>query len=424
MLTGIIGGGLSGVSLQHFLDGPSEILEKEERTGGLCRTFEKDGFLFDIGGHILFSGDKALLDTITGVLGKNVERRRRNNQILFKDRYVKYPFENGLGGLDKQDTYECLMGYLQNEHPSPTNFKEWMYHVFGDGITDKYLLPYNRKIWKFPPEEMGLDWVERVPRPPLEDIVKSALDIETEGYLHQLYFYYPVRGGIESLIKALGENGSAITTGFEAVEIRRDKQGWVVSDGKGERGYDRLVLTSPVTDALRYFEDVPKDVVDAAGGLRHNAVRIVLVGVDNESLLDKSAVYIPGDDMVAHRICFMGYFSRKMVPKGKSSLVAEITARAGHELRGISDASLTERVVDELHNAGIIDRRDVVVTDVKTIEYAYVLHDIERPKNMAVIGDYFDSLGIHLHGRFSQFEYINMDEVIRRSIELAGRLSR
>ncbi|MBK5093992.1 MAG: NAD(P)-binding protein, partial [Actinobacteria bacterium] len=190
-MIGIIGGGLSGVTLQHFLEAESEILEKEEKPGGLCRTFQKNGFSYDIGGHILFSKDESLMDIVKDVLGNNANYCRRNNQILYKDRYVKYPFENGLGKLDKQDIYECLIGYLMNEYPEPCNFEEWIYHVFGSGIAEKYLVPYNEKIWKVPLEEMGLDWVERVPRPPLEDIVKSALDMETRGYVHQLYFYYP-----------------------------------------------------------------------------------------------------------------------------------------------------------------------------------------------------------------------------------------
>ena len=55
MHIGILGGGISGLTLQRFLEHPSEVLEKAPVPGGLCRTFWKDGFGFDIGGHILFS---------------------------------------------------------------------------------------------------------------------------------------------------------------------------------------------------------------------------------------------------------------------------------------------------------------------------------------------------------------------------------
>ena len=139
--------------------------------------------------------------TWSSLLGDNVHRARRNNKIFYKGRYVKYPFENGLFDLEPQDRFECLYHYIKNDYPPPqTNFKEWIYHHFGKGLAEKYLIPYNEKIWNVPAEELGLEWVDgRVPKPPLEDVIKAAVGVETEGYTHQLYFNYPAHGGIESL---------------------------------------------------------------------------------------------------------------------------------------------------------------------------------------------------------------------------------
>ncbi|HXZ97846.1 MAG TPA: FAD-dependent oxidoreductase, partial [Candidatus Acidoferrum sp.] len=393
-----------------------------ERLGGLCRTFRKGEFAYDIGGHILFSRSPAVLDIIRAVLGKNAGQRRRNNKILFKGRHVKYPFENGLGDLDRWDIYECLIGYLMNNHPKPSNFKEWILHNFGDGIASKYLLPYNEKIWKVPLERIDIDWVERVPKPPLDDIIKSALGIETEGYLHQLNFYYPTTGGIESLVRAFVGDSSKIATGFEVTRIRRSGNGWVVSDAENERYFERIVLTMPIHEAVKCFDDVPAKVLDAVQSLMYNSVRIVLICVDNQSLLDKSAVYIPDPRILPHRVCFMGYFSETMVPDGKSSLIAEITTRRGLEYYGMSDSALTERVAKDLENIGLIDVNKIVTAAVTNVEYGYVIHDLDRRKNIALIRSYFSSKGIELHGRFAEFEYINMDEVIRRSMTLAERL--
>ncbi|MBI4335528.1 MAG: NAD(P)-binding protein, partial [Candidatus Omnitrophica bacterium] len=91
--TGILGGGLAGLSLRYFLRGTAEVLEKEAECGGLCRSIKENGFVFDQGGHILFSKKQELLDIILKVLGDNVERRRRNNKICYNGRFVKYPFE-------------------------------------------------------------------------------------------------------------------------------------------------------------------------------------------------------------------------------------------------------------------------------------------------------------------------------------------
>jgi protoporphyrinogen oxidase len=423
MHIGILGGGLSGVSLQYFLKHHSEILEKENRIGGLCRTFVKNGFYYDIGGHILFSENNNIINFIKKVLGRNINYCQRKNEILFKNKYVKYPFENGIGQLDKKDAYECLLSFLRNDHPKPVNFKEWIYYTFGNGIAERYLIPYNEKIWKNPLEEIGLDWVERVPKPPLEDIVKSAVGIETEGYLHQLHFYYPKEGGIEALIKALQKKDSSVTTGFEVKKIQRRGQDWIVSDGNSEKQFDKLVLTIPVKEAVKYISKIPKKVLDAVNALRHNSVRIILMGVNNESLLNRTALYIPDRNIVAHRICYTGYFSKNMVPKGYSSLIAEVTTHAGHPLYNISPSHLTQRVIHELDKRSIINKRDIICTDVKDIEYAYVIHDLNHKRNTDIIKKFFASIGVELLGRFAEFEYINMDEVINRSRKMADRLN-
>ncbi len=41
-----------------------------------------------------------------------------------------------------------------------------------------------------------MNWVQdRVPQPPVEAVIKSALRTQTEGYTHQLHYYYPRQGG-------------------------------------------------------------------------------------------------------------------------------------------------------------------------------------------------------------------------------------
>ena len=87
---------------------------------------------------------------------------------------------------------------LKRRTEKPKNLEEWCHKNFGRSISEKYLIPYNKKIWKFQLDKIGTEWVERIPKPPTKDVIKSSLGISTEGYKHQLYFYYPKKGGIES----------------------------------------------------------------------------------------------------------------------------------------------------------------------------------------------------------------------------------
>ncbi|MDD4126252.1 MAG: NAD(P)-binding protein, partial [Methanomicrobium sp.] len=215
MKTAILGGGLTGITLARMLNERGEevtVLEKEKETGGLCRSKTENGFTFDIGGsHIIFSRDTEVNDFMCNVLGDNKDKRNRNTKIFFKDAYVKYPFENGLYQLPPEDRFFCINEFVKNlialekgELKEPENFKEWIYHTFGKGIAESYMVPYNEKIWNYPSEKMSHHWVDgRIPRPPVEDIIKSAIGIETEGYTHQSVFTYPIKGGIEALADSI-----------------------------------------------------------------------------------------------------------------------------------------------------------------------------------------------------------------------------
>lgn len=423
MHIGILGGGISGITLHRFLKHPSEVLEKAAVPGGLCRTFWKDGFGFDIGGHILFSKHQHVTELIDRLLGDNINRCRRANQILFKGRYVKYPFENDLAALDKQDAYECLIDYLQADFPAPTNLEEWAYATFGRAISDKYFLAYNRKIWKLEPRDMGLEWVSRIPKPPLEDVVKSALGIATEGYTHQLFFRYPLHGGFEAVVQAMTPPEAKITCGAAIRSIRQEGGGWRVSDGQRDWRFEHLVLAFPVMDAIPCFENVPDEVRQTVDRLRYNALRLGFIAVNNQSLMDKSAVYIPDPTVLPHRVCYMGFFSPNMVRPGTSSLVAETTTRPGDETDRLSDAAFLERLIGDLDRVGIIRKQDVILAETRRIEYAYPVYDRDYTAKVAVLRRYFDSLGIEQLGRFAEFDYINSDECIHRALGLAEQLN-
>lgn len=424
MTVGILGGGITGVAIQRFLEDESVVLEADDEPGGLCRTFWKDGFGYDLGGHILFSKNERVNELVNQLLGDNINQCRRANKILYGDRYVKYPFENDLGSLAPEDAYDCLIGYLKNDFSgSVTNLREWAYATFGKGIAEKYFVPYNEKIWNISADELGLDFVERIPKPPMEDVVRSALGIETEGYLHQLYFRYPREGGVQSLVRALIDDRSRIVCNYRVQRVERSGDGWEVSDGEDVQRFDHLVVSFPIHEAINCFPDVPDEVRQAVDGLRYNSMRVVLVGVGNESLTDKSAVYIPDPSVVTHRVCFMGFFSDQLVPPGTSSLIAEVTTNPGDGVHELSDEQLTSRVVDDLDRIGILRAADVVATDVARLTYAYPVYTLGYRENKATVHRYFADQGIDLCGRFAEFDYINSDECLNRAMTLADRLN-
>jgi protoporphyrinogen oxidase len=422
---GILGGGVSGLFTAYFLGGDVEILEADPTPGGLARCFGTDGFRSDIGGHILFSKDKEALSHEIAVLGDNVHQGVRANKILYKGLHVKYPFENGIDVLPKEEIVDILHTFIENPHKAkPTNFREWLYHTFGDGLTDRYMLPYNEKIWKTPLEEMSLEWVDRVPRPPLIDLLKTGVGIQTEGYTHQLYFNYPRVGGFESMPKAVAARlGPKVTTGFRVTSLRPCEGGWVVTSDKGEeRSYRQVIATIPIGTLFSALGEVPAPVRAAADGLRYNSLRVALIGVKGTDLPAYTALYVPEPRSLYHRVCYNRVFSPDLVPDGHSSVSCEITVSPGSDLDSWSDERLLDRVVDDLVRDGVLARDKICYRAVHREVYAYVIYTTGYSGRVSTIRDYTQSRGIHLAGRFAEFQYVNTDACVRRALDLSRQL--
>jgi protoporphyrinogen oxidase len=425
MNVGILGGGLTGLTLASRLSTADvEVLEKNQECGGLCRSLQEEGFTFDYGGaHIIYSRNQEPVDFMLKTLGDNYEQHRRNNKVYFKGRYVKYPFENGLSELPKEDTFECLYYYLQNKYKKPENFKEWIYYTFGKGIAEKYLIPYNEKIWNIDASEMSLHWVDgRVPKPPMEDIVKSAVGVETEGYTHQLYFYYPKHGGIQAIIRAL-EQKAKITRNFTVKTIRKKNKTWVVSDGEVEKEYDKLVSTIPLFDLINALEAVPAPVANALKGLKYNSLIAVLMGVDNSDLNNYTAVYYPDSNFLANRVAFPKNFSENNVPKNCSSIVAEITSNRADDSWRMTDQEILAHVQKYFQSQNVLNENEVCYSKVLRSRYAYVIYDLKYLQNIKWVMEYLSKIGITPLGRFAEFEYLNMDACIVRAMEMARKIN-
>ena len=424
MKIGILGGGLTGLTIASNLKSDCEVLEKNEECGGLCRSLQEAGYTFDWGGaHIIYSKNQKILDYMKELLDKNCHQGRRNNKIFYKDRYTKYPFENGLADLSPEDNYECLYHYLNNPCKKFSNFKEWIYFTFGKGIAEKYLIPYNQKIWKYPLEKISLHWVERIPKPPMEDIIKSAVGVVTEGYTHQLYFYYPKKGGIQSLIKVLEEKSPLVSRGFYIKKVNKAKEGWMVQGEKENKIFDKLVSTIPIFDLISYLDKVPEKVKKALAGLRYNSLITVMIGLEQE-LPDYTAVYVPQKEFLTNRIAFPSTFSKFNVPIGKSSVIAEITTNLKDKTWNLSEKEVITRVSDDLDKMGIINKKNILFQKAARSKYAYVVYDEDYKKNIKTISDFTEKIGIELCGRFAEFEYLNMDACIERGLKTAENFNK
>ncbi len=431
----VLGGGLSAISASLFLQNKEKIdkitiLEKEETLGGLCRTYETHGIEWDVGPHIIFSKDKEVLNFMNNSLAENNIKHRRSNRIIHDKRLVQYPFENDLSKLSEHDTFICLNGFLHNPYVGypASNMLQFFLRTFGEGITNMYLRPYNEKIWKFDPSFMDTQMVERIPRPPKEDIIKSANGQTVDGYIHQLYFNYPRIGGTEALIKALvkmfSEKVEVLTCANVEAVAKRDNKFLITASGKTHVA-DKVISTIPLDQLVRMYRpesQLPEDVKDCADHLRHNSIAICIVNVKKDLAGDNYAFMIADRNIIFHRISKLDFMGKGYHLKDTATYMAEVTFRKDDIYDKMSDDEMKKQVIKGLELIGFIESSaDVNFAEIRRFDYAYVIYDLMHKQNTSRIIDYLSKEGLDVNGRFGSFEYLNMDAVIRQSMSLASR---
>lgn len=424
----ILGGGLSAISLAYFLQDSEQIeeiiiLEKDDDIGGLCRSIHKDGYTYDIGPHILFSKDKEMLQLMLDVVPET-NKLRRSNQIIHKGKYVQYPFENDLSKLPSEDLNYAITAFQNNpyENYDAQNMLQFFLKIFGEGITNLYLRPYNEKIWKHDPSFMDTQMVERIPKPTDEEIMRSAAGETVDGYVHQLYFDFPKTGGIEAVVKGFAGklNGKCkVLLNQNITKVSKTGSGYVVRANREGFVCDKVVSTIPVQD----FTEVYADATDAIGNyvkdLKYNSILIAFVRTKKDLSGDNFAFMTADKDVLFHRISKMDFLGEAYKSDGATYMV-EVTYKQNDWIDRLSQEELKQKIVSGLQSIQFIEEKeDAEFMNITKHQYAYVIYDLNHKSNMEKIREYYSSQGVYLNGRFGNFEYWNMDKILRESKNLA-----
>ena len=423
----IIGAGLAGLSTAYHLgDRSYRVIEKEKEAGGLCRSYQKDGFTFDMTGHLLHFRQAAIKALVEGLLDGRLEQHVRRSFIYSHRTYTEYPFQVNTYGLPPEVVRECLMGFIDTlakpaaTRPADLSFKDWILDNMGEGIARHFMVPFNEKLWQVSLDELTSDWVSwLVPKPNLKDVINGALGIKDKAFGYNPTFLYPAQGGISALPRAFLTGVRDIVYGCELIEVETGRRRATFSNGRVE-GYETLVSTIPVPELVRRCTDLPKAIHEAADGLRCVSVYNVNLGVSREKVSDKHWIYFPEPEFPFYRVGFPMNFSPSLGPPGCSSLYVEVSHQPAH---AVPEAALIQRIRDGLERAGIFRSDDeLVVADVKDIRYAYVLFDQHRARALPAILEELARRGIHSIGRYGRWEHTSMEDAMAQGKQLAEQL--
>ncbi len=421
----ILGAGLTGLSTAYFMDKSISciVCEKENKIGGLCRTFYVNGFFFDLTGHLLhlknFEIEKLLLED----LKLDLISLKRNSAIFLYNRYIPYPFQVNTFPLSAEIIYECIYEFILAKYKKskklPTNFREWLLYNFGKGMCKHFMFPYNEKLWLCNLSKISTEWVWTIPQPEIEDVLKGALGIANKMYGYNPIFYYPSKGGIEILPNKLATNLTNILINYEAILI--DYKNRTVHFKNGEIiKYDILINTIPLNKFLNILKDAPAIIYEYVNRLKYIKVINFNIGVKKPNISPYHWIYYPEAEFPFYRIGFYSNISEALAPPQTTSMYIEIACKQNEKV----DINLFyDKVIESLINLGYIDSiTDIVADQYNIINPAYIIFDFKRTNILSRIKRFLAKNHIYTAGRFGNWDYTSMENALLNGKELAHGL--
>lgn len=402
----IVGAGVSGLAAAAF-SGNSDylVLERDAEIGGYCKTVKQDGFVWDYSGHFFHFKhpeiERYLRDRMPDQKVLTVEKR---SFIDYKGEFIDFPFQKNIHQLPKEDLIECLVDLyfaraqeVRQDLPE-RNFKEMLYARFGKGIAERFLIPYNEKLYACDLGALDKDAMGRFfPHADLTDIIRNMRESNNASY--NATFTYPEGGAIE-YVKALAsevrKDRIALREGLVAIDLEQK----VAKTTRREVAFDHLISSAPFPQLLR-AASLPHD----ASTFSYNKVLVFNLGFHKKGPRDVHWIYYPDRSLCFYRV---GFYDN-IFDTERMSLYVEI----GYPADGQVDiAGMLKRTLEDLARVGIARDHDLVSWHSVVLDPAYVHITEASLAAQRTLSAQLKERGVHSIGRYGGWTYCSIEDNI------------
>jgi protoporphyrinogen oxidase len=416
----IIGAGPAGLALARHYSGNKRLVERESEVGGLCRSFEMGGGVFDIGGHSFHTPHAEVDHFVRTLMGKNWNVQPRDARVYFNGELIPYPFQQNFDKLrDINVIEECRHG-ARSDPDGAANFEDWIVARFGAGVATHFMLPYNRKLWARDLRRMSCEWVgERVAD---SSVRNSAKDIGKRRPLQSnSWIGYPAHGGFGEIYKTMAKGCGPIEFNCNVIRIDPNEKTLECKDGRVWH-WGRLASTMPVPLLLKSIQGTPPSLQERADQLESVALRVLMILVANPLPNAPQRIYVSHPAIPLHKAAFNHTSSESLRQRPMHAIMCEISHSTEKPLP--SDVALESATTEWLLDAGLVPSRGDIAQIVHfDAMFGYPVYTHDRVAIMGEIRAFLEAKHIYTLGRFGRWEYANSDECIRQGMELACQLA-
>lgn len=417
----ILGSGMAALGAAHHCHEAGVdcvLFDKNAYPGGHTATYIHDnGFVFDDGPHISFTKDERLRDLFASNVGGNVDKPAAVVNNYYHGAWVKHPVQTNLHNLPNDLKVACVLDFIKassdENQDKPDNYLDWLKKTFGDTIATSFPAVYGKKYHTVGPEDMSTVWIgPRLYRPSLEEVIRGAIEEETQDVHYVSDFRYPQKDGFFAFLKPFCDK-SELHLDHEVCAIDPSTKTVTFSNGTEEK-FEHLVSSIPLDTLIPMIKGAPQNVLDAAAKLACTQCVTVNIGVARDDFTDATWTYIYDEDITMTRLSFPHNMSPGTCPDGCGSIQAEVYFSAKYKPMDVEPDALVDVVINDLIRMGLLTEDDKILhSEAKYIEHANIIFDLDREEALPVVHKWLDELGITYVGRFGEWGYHWTDEAFK-----------
>ncbi len=406
----ILGAGVTGLSAAAFLqDRDLLVIEADSEIGGYCKTIRRDGFVWDYSGHFFhFAHPETEQWLRERMAGQAIRTVAKKAFVDYGGRWIDFPFQKNIHQLPQADFIDCLYDLAQAKGGAAGNFKEWLYGRLGRSICEKFLVPYNEKLYACDLATLDVEAMGRFfPKADLERVILNMKAPDNGGY--NATFTYPEGGAIEYVRAIAGEIEPDRISLNERVE-RIDLAGRVATTSKRTIRYRRLISTLPL-NRLAAMAAIPHD----PSVFSWNKVLVFNLGFDRKGPTGVHWLYVPDRARSYYRV---GFYDN-IFETDRMSLYVEV----GFPLDAAIDVpNWRARVLEDLRSQGLVRDHRLVAEHSVMLDPAYVHLTQRSNAEVARLNVLLASQGAHSIGRYGGWTYCSIEDNILQARALAAAL--
>jgi len=414
----IIGAGISGLTYANYCGDDYLVVEKENEVGGYCRTIKNGEYVWDYAGHFFhFKTEEFKTKFLNQMPKEDIIYNDKCTKIVHNNKFIDFPFQTNIHQLDKEEFIDCLYDlFNKEEKENYDNFLDMLYGKFGKSIVEKFLKPYNEKLYAIDLKKLDVDAMGRFfPYADKEAIIRNMKNSQVNSY--NASFLYPKNGAgsfIEILYNALDKNKVLLNTEVRSIDLENKKA--VLSNGT-EVIYEHLINTIPLNNFLSLIGG-HKDLIDE---MSYNKVLVFNLGFDKKSELctKEHWLYVAAKDCNFYRC---GFYNNIL---GQENLSMYI------EIGYSKDAVVTKEDVDRQLELTLLNLKKLGITDDETnlvahsvimMDPAYVHINTKTNAKIDQLKSDFAKKDVYTIGRYGAWIYNSMEDSMLKAKELAEKI--